>query len=118
MSALSALPFLKPVHLRPPRSSPGGQRRHTLPASEFRCLSPEDAVSVFEIEREGKEGAPGEPLEASMDPSASVCSSVSSFLCSLQWRIPHPCPRGWDAVAVTCGQATTGSPERWRSCCY
>lgn len=54
MSALSALPFLKPVHLRSPRSSPGGQRRHTLPASEFRCLSPEDAVSVFEIEREGK----------------------------------------------------------------
>ncbi|NXV48477.1 SNAT acetyltransferase, partial [Uria aalge] len=52
MSALSALPFLKPVHLRSPRSSPGGQRRHTLPASEFRCLSPEDAISVFEIERE------------------------------------------------------------------
>lgn len=54
MSALSALPFLKPVHLRSPRSSLGGQRRHTLPASEFRCLSPEDAISVFEIEREGK----------------------------------------------------------------
>ncbi|XP_074703254.1 serotonin N-acetyltransferase isoform X2 [Strix aluco] len=52
MSALSPLPFLKPVHLRSPRSSPGGQRRHTLPASEFRCLSPEDAISVFEIERE------------------------------------------------------------------
>ncbi|ELW68285.1 Serotonin N-acetyltransferase [Tupaia chinensis] len=32
--------------------SPGCQRRHTLPASEFRCLTPEDAVSVFEIERE------------------------------------------------------------------
>lgn len=29
-------------------------RRHTLPASEFRSLSPEDAISVFEIEREGK----------------------------------------------------------------
>ncbi|NWJ03051.1 SNAT acetyltransferase, partial [Crypturellus undulatus] len=28
------------------------RRRHTLPASEFRCLGPEDAVSVFEIERE------------------------------------------------------------------
>ncbi|XP_038013319.1 serotonin N-acetyltransferase isoform X2 [Motacilla alba alba] len=52
MSALSALPFLKPVQLRSPRSSPGGQRRHTLPASEFRCLSPGDAGSVFEIERE------------------------------------------------------------------
>nr|XP_055179054.1 serotonin N-acetyltransferase isoform X1 [Nyctereutes procyonoides] len=28
------------------------RRRHTLPASEFRCLTPEDAASVFEIERE------------------------------------------------------------------
>lgn len=50
MSALSALPFLKPVQLR----SPQAQRRHTLPASEFRCLGPGDAASVFEIEREGK----------------------------------------------------------------
>nr|XP_010595231.1 serotonin N-acetyltransferase [Loxodonta africana] len=32
--------------------SPSRQRRHTLPASEFRCLSPEDATSVFEVERE------------------------------------------------------------------
>ncbi|KAL8163169.1 UNVERIFIED_CONTAM: hypothetical protein K2H54_013191 [Gekko kuhli] len=49
---ISALPFLKPIHFRPLRSFPGRQRRHTLPASEFRCLTPEDAVSVFEIERE------------------------------------------------------------------
>ncbi|KAM7146246.1 serotonin N-acetyltransferase isoform 2-T3 [Macrochelys suwanniensis] len=52
MSVISALPFLKPIHQRPLRSSPGRQRRHTLPASEFRCLTPEDAISVFEIERE------------------------------------------------------------------
>ncbi|XP_042308747.1 serotonin N-acetyltransferase [Sceloporus undulatus] len=52
MSVISALPFLKPIHFRPLRSSPGRQRRHTLPASEFRCLTPEDAISVFEIERE------------------------------------------------------------------
>nr|XP_021526522.1 serotonin N-acetyltransferase [Aotus nancymaae] len=32
--------------------SPSCQRRHTLPASEFRCLTLEDAVSAFEIERE------------------------------------------------------------------
>ncbi|VFV32076.1 serotonin n-acetyltransferase-like [Lynx pardinus] len=32
--------------------APGHQRRHTLPANEFRCLTPEDAASVFEIERE------------------------------------------------------------------
>lgn len=76
MPALSALPFLKPAQLRSPRSPPGGQRRHTLPASEFRCLGPGDAASVFEIEREGT--------------ADSVCrhqlgplASVSSLLCSL-----------------------------------
>ncbi|XP_038597860.1 serotonin N-acetyltransferase [Tachyglossus aculeatus] len=36
----------------PGTASPDGRRRHTLPASEFRCLAPEDAVCVFEIERE------------------------------------------------------------------
>nr|XP_004655270.1 serotonin N-acetyltransferase [Jaculus jaculus] len=54
MSMLSIQP-LKPevLHLPPGTSeSPGCQRRHTLPASEFRCLTPKDAVSVFEIERE------------------------------------------------------------------
>lgn len=77
MSVLSAVPFLKPVHVRPRRSSPGGQRRHTLPASEFRCLSPEDAVSVFEIEREG-EGLPGG--------SCPSLPSLSFTLCSLRAR--------------------------------
>lgn len=60
MPVLGAVPFLKPTPLQGPRNSPGRQRRHTLPASEFRCLSPEDAVSVFEIEREGK-GPPVPP---------------------------------------------------------
>lgn len=50
MSAVSAVPFMRPLHIRSP--GPRG-RRHTLPASEFRSLSPEDAISVFEIEREG-----------------------------------------------------------------
>lgn len=54
MSVVSALPFLKDIHMHRAPMSPGRQRRHTLPASEFRCLSPEDAISVFEIEREGK----------------------------------------------------------------
>jgi len=53
MSVVSALPFLKPIYTRAP-ISPGRQRRHTLPASEFRSLNTEDAISVFEIEREGK----------------------------------------------------------------
>lgn len=53
MSVVSALPFLKPIDMRAP-ISPGRQRRHTLPASEFRSLNTEDAISVFEIEREGE----------------------------------------------------------------
>ncbi|EQB77231.1 serotonin N-acetyltransferase-like protein [Camelus ferus] len=47
--------YLKPVTLHLPPGipeSPSRQRRHTLPASEFRCLTPEDAAGVFEIERE------------------------------------------------------------------
>lgn len=52
MSLVSAVPFMKPPHMRSP--VPQG-RRHTLPASEFRSLSPEDAISVFEIEREGEQ---------------------------------------------------------------
>uniref|UniRef100_A0A8C0I514 Serotonin N-acetyltransferase n=1 Tax=Balaenoptera musculus TaxID=9771 RepID=A0A8C0I514_BALMU len=45
--------YLKPVALHLPPGipeSPGRQRRHTLPANEFRCLTPEDAAGVSEIE--------------------------------------------------------------------
>ncbi|XP_053425968.1 serotonin N-acetyltransferase isoform X2 [Nycticebus coucang] len=61
MSAQS-IHLLKPeaLHLPPGiPESPSCQRRHTLPASEFRCLTPEDAVSVFEIEREGEQPTEG-----------------------------------------------------------
>ncbi|KAM6163512.1 serotonin N-acetyltransferase [Rhynchocyon petersi] len=54
MSTQNVYP-LKPATLYLPpgvSDSPSRQRRHTLPASEFRCLTPEDAISVFEIERE------------------------------------------------------------------
>lgn len=91
MSALSALPFLKVPHLRSPRSSPGGQRRHTLPASEFRCLSPEDAISVFEIEREGK-GLPGEVLPHGIGwtcPIPSLRRSLVLFGGTPWWQNPH-----------------------------
>lgn len=53
---------LKPVALHVPPGipeSPSCPRRRTLPASEFRCLTPQDADSVFEIEREGEQPAPG-----------------------------------------------------------
>ncbi|XP_016067869.1 PREDICTED: serotonin N-acetyltransferase [Miniopterus natalensis] len=52
---MQSIPYLTPVALRLPPGmpeSPSYQRRHTLPASEFRCLTPQDAASVFEIERE------------------------------------------------------------------
>lgn len=50
--------YLRPVALHLPPgilATPSCQRRHTLPASEFRCLTQEDASSVFEIEREGEQ---------------------------------------------------------------
>nr|AAD09409.1 arylalkylamine N-acetyltransferase [Mus musculus] len=51
---------LKPEALHLPLGTSeflGCQRRHTLPASEFRCLTPEDATSAFEIEREARAGS-------------------------------------------------------------
>lgn len=53
MTHQASSPFLKPFFLKNP-VCPLRQRRHTLPASEFRNLTPQDAISVFEIEREGK----------------------------------------------------------------
>ena len=63
MSTLS-VHCLKPSALHLPSGipgSPGRQRRHTLPANEFRCLTPEDAAGVFEIEREGEQHPPRPP---------------------------------------------------------
>ena len=53
MSVVGAQLFIKPMQALP-SVSPGIQRRHTLPASEFRPLNTQDAISVFEIEREGE----------------------------------------------------------------
>ncbi|KPP77262.1 serotonin N-acetyltransferase-like [Scleropages formosus] len=59
MPVTRALPM--PNAAQPPSPvSPGRQRRHTLPASEFRPLSPQDAASVFEIEREAFLSVSGE----------------------------------------------------------
>ncbi|XP_029015060.1 arylalkylamine N-acetyltransferase 2 [Betta splendens] len=59
---VSGSPFLKPFSLKTPvrALSPRRQRRHTLPASEFRNLTPQDAISVFEIEREAFVSVSGE----------------------------------------------------------
>lgn len=53
---VSGLLFFKPFFQKTPVrvDSPLQLRRHTLPASEFRNLTPQDAISVFEIEREGR----------------------------------------------------------------
>ncbi|XP_028455668.1 arylalkylamine N-acetyltransferase 2 [Perca flavescens] len=59
---VSALPVLKPFSLKTPVRVVNTlrQRRHTLPASEFRNLTPQDAISVFEIEREAFISVSGE----------------------------------------------------------
>uniref|UniRef100_A0A8D0CP87 Serotonin N-acetyltransferase n=2 Tax=Sander lucioperca TaxID=283035 RepID=A0A8D0CP87_SANLU len=59
---VSASSVLKPFFLKTPVRvvNPLRQRRHTLPASEFRNLTPQDAISVFEIEREAFVSVSGE----------------------------------------------------------
>ncbi|XP_051904099.1 serotonin N-acetyltransferase-like [Hippocampus zosterae] len=59
MSSLMAQPSGEATQALP-SVSPGIQRRHTLPASEVRPLNAQDAVSVFEIEREAFISASGE----------------------------------------------------------
>ncbi|TNN58551.1 Serotonin N-acetyltransferase [Liparis tanakae] len=59
MSVVGSQPFIKPMQ-RPASVSPGLQRRHTLPASEVRPLNTQDAISVFEIEREAFISVSGE----------------------------------------------------------
>ncbi|XP_078392754.1 uncharacterized protein LOC144676121 isoform X2 [Cetorhinus maximus] len=80
MSVLTAVPCLMPLYSPPPATSPGRQRRHTLPANELRCLSPEDAISVFEIEREGGAGV--------------ACSSRFHGAYPCPGRAPHLPPAG------------------------
>lgn len=54
MSVAGAQPFIKLMQPPSDSVSPGIQRRHTLPASEVRPLNTQDAISVYEIEREGE----------------------------------------------------------------
>lgn len=92
----------KPEAPRLPPGIPSCQRRHTLPASEFRCLTPEDAVSAFEIEREGewpRTGSEGsstlvqlscgeETLESPVLEAGS--QSIRPCVCSRKWRKQQP----------------------------
>uniref|UniRef100_A0A3Q2UX07 Serotonin N-acetyltransferase n=1 Tax=Haplochromis burtoni TaxID=8153 RepID=A0A3Q2UX07_HAPBU len=62
LTTVSGLLFFKPFFQKTPVrvDSSLQQRRHTLPASEFRNLTPQDAISVFEIEREAFISVSGE----------------------------------------------------------
>uniref|UniRef100_A0AAQ4NUW1 Serotonin N-acetyltransferase n=1 Tax=Gasterosteus aculeatus aculeatus TaxID=481459 RepID=A0AAQ4NUW1_GASAC len=44
---LAGSPFLKPTFPKAPVGGPLRHRRHTLPASEFRNLTPQDAISSY-----------------------------------------------------------------------
>ncbi|KAM9393514.1 arylalkylamine N-acetyltransferase 2 [Pholidichthys leucotaenia] len=59
---VSSLPSFRPFLMKTPTRTnrPLQQRRRTLPASEFRNLTPQDAISVFEIEREAFVSVSGE----------------------------------------------------------
>ena len=70
--------------------TPGRPRRHTLPASEFRCLTPEDATSVFEIEREGERG-PAKGLGADLPPALQLPRGEESSLVGADWRCISVC---------------------------
>ncbi|KAM5308238.1 serotonin N-acetyltransferase isoform 2-T7 [Glossophaga mutica] len=61
--SMQSIRCLTPVALHLPPGvpeSPSCPRRHTLPASEFRCLTPQDAAGAFEIEREAFISVSGE----------------------------------------------------------
>ncbi|XP_018929026.1 serotonin N-acetyltransferase-like [Cyprinus carpio] len=108
-------PFLKPFFLKTPLSvaSSRRQRRHTLPASEFRNLTPQDAISVFEIEREAFISVSGEcPL---------TLEEVLSFLghcpeLSMGWfeegqLVAFIIGSGWDKEKLEKEAMTTHVPD-------
>lgn len=95
--SVQSIHCLAPVALRLPPGvpePPSCQRRHTLPASEFRCLTPQDAAGALEIEREGerptqnpgcpdtaaalREKTPAPPVPV---PGTPECQTVHVFLC-------------------------------------
>ncbi|XP_023666392.1 serotonin N-acetyltransferase-like isoform X2 [Paramormyrops kingsleyae] len=59
MSAAGTAPLLAPAQ-PPPDASPSLHHHHTLPASEFRSLGLQDALSVFQIEQEAFISVTGE----------------------------------------------------------
>ena len=93
---------LKPSPLHLPSGipgSPGRQRRHTLPANEFRCLTPDDAAGGFEIEREGEQ-PPGPPGSgALLNPAAVALGKKTLESPVLGRRAPRVSDGGFCACA-------------------
>lgn len=108
-------PFLKPFFLKMPLSvaSSRRQRRHTLPASEFRNLTPQDAISVFEIEREAFISVSGEcPL--TLDEVLSFLSQCPEL--SMGWfeegqLVAFIIGSGWDKEKLKQEALTTHVPD-------
>ncbi|XP_051988596.1 arylalkylamine N-acetyltransferase 2 [Xyrauchen texanus] len=114
-SQVVSSPFLKPFFLKTPLSvaSPQRQRRHTLPASEFRNLTPQDAISVFEIEREAFVSVSGEcPL--TLDEVLSFLGQCPEL--SLGWfeegqLVAFIIGSGWDKEKLEQEALTTHVPD-------
>lgn len=87
MSVVGAQPFIKPMQPSP-SVSPGIQRRHTLPASEVRPLNTQDAISVFEIEREGECSKKTPMSDHSVMSALKVSVSLSQRLSRCQVSVP------------------------------
>ncbi|XP_057202126.1 arylalkylamine N-acetyltransferase 2 [Triplophysa rosa] len=108
-------PFLKPFFLKTPLNvaSHQRQRRHTLPASEFRNLTPQDAISVFEIEREAFVSVSGEcPL--TLDEVLGFLSQCPEL--SMGWfeegqLVAFIIGSGWDKEKLDQGALTTHVPN-------
>ncbi|XP_016131474.1 serotonin N-acetyltransferase-like [Sinocyclocheilus grahami] len=108
-------PFLKPFFLKTPLSvaSSRRQRRHTLPASEFRNLTPQDAISVFEIEREAFISVSGEcPL--TLDEVLSFLGQCPEL--SMGWfeegqLVAFIIGSGWDKEKLEQEALTTHIPD-------
>ncbi|KAF4115789.1 arylalkylamine N-acetyltransferase 2 [Onychostoma macrolepis] len=108
-------PFLKPFFLKMPLSvaSSRRQRRHTLPASEFRNLTPQDAISVFEIEREAFISVSGEcPL--TLDEVLSFLGQCPEL--SMGWfeegqLVAFIIGSGWDKEKLKQEALTTHVPD-------
>ncbi|XP_063070015.1 serotonin N-acetyltransferase-like [Engraulis encrasicolus] len=110
MSVVSARPFLLRQDLD---QSPSRLRRHTLPASEFRPLNPQDAISVFEIEREAFISVSGEcPLHLDeVRHFLTLCPELSLGWFELGRLVAFIIGSLWDEDRLTTDALTLHKPD-------